>query len=319
MIHRLAVLLLAIACSVPGIARAQDEDGDLYPTGIDCDDTDPTINPAADEICDDGIDQNCAPDRCAVNPYTGIEDCFGWDLVSDVDGDGFGSAECGADPEDCDDDDPLVFPGASEVCNGEDDDCDGLLPPDEADGDQDGSTACGDDCDDANAQVGPDQSELGACADGLDNDCDGLVDDAEPDCQMPPQPRVEGRIEVDYLGPGTVATIDASGTTDPNPTDTLTFDWGLSTEREGVSLAADGALGVVTFAAPDDDPGPWAIRVTLWIDDGVWLVGPLVTVVAFYRPEEAPVDAGCAHGSGAASPSLLVLALLGMAAITRRR
>ncbi len=117
--------------------------------------------------------------------------------VIDLDGDGF------VEREDCDDGDASVFPGASERCNGHDDDCDGrvdasgdTLPagaPWYADADADGhgdpsrvGTACspppgavadGDDCDDAAAAVWPGAPEV---CDGIDQDCDGVVDDGAP-------------------------------------------------------------------------------------------------------------------------------------------
>ncbi|MEZ4464636.1 MAG: putative metal-binding motif-containing protein [bacterium] len=49
---------------------------------------------------------------------------------------------------DCDDADPALYPGADEVCDGADNDCDGHV--DEGfDQDADGTTTCGGDCDDA--------------------------------------------------------------------------------------------------------------------------------------------------------------------------
>jgi hypothetical protein len=105
-------------------------------------------------------------------------------LFPDADGDG------DADATDCDDADPTVFTGAPELCDGLDNDCDGVVPADESDTDADGQWPCGGDCDDAEPTV-----YLGApeACDAVDSDCDGsIVDefddfdgDLDPDCNDP--------------------------------------------------------------------------------------------------------------------------------------
>jgi hypothetical protein len=113
--------------------------------------------------------------------------------VDDADGDGFASSV------DCDDTDATVNPGASEVCNGVDDNCDaqvdeGLTTTFYADSDGDGygdpgepvdaceapsgAVADASDCDDADAAINPDAVEVCDSADA-DEDCDGLADDAD--------------------------------------------------------------------------------------------------------------------------------------------
>ena len=92
----------------------------------------------------------------------------------DLDGDGFTAPGL-----DCNDDDASVFPGAAEVCNGQDDDCDGTLPADEADTDEDGVGICQGDCDDEDPDTFPAATEI--IGDGVDQTCDGqetcFVDD----------------------------------------------------------------------------------------------------------------------------------------------
>ncbi len=90
------------------------------------------------------------------------------DPDDDADEDGFLASE------DCDDDEAATWPGAEERCDGEDNDCDGVIPADEADEDGDGNLVCGGDCDDADAELAVHWSEI--CDDGLDNDCDGDID-----------------------------------------------------------------------------------------------------------------------------------------------
>ena len=164
-------------------ALCDDVDGDGYPDvacgGDDCDDADPAINPAADELCN-GLDDDCDGDvdeDDAIDPLT-------WYL--DADGDGYGElsvVEEACDPpvdhvdngDDCDDGDAAVHPGAAEVCDGLDDDCDGEV--DEGfDLDGDGFTSCDGDCDDDDPGVHPGSDEY---CNGIDDDCDGVIDEED--------------------------------------------------------------------------------------------------------------------------------------------
>ena len=141
----------------------EDDDGDGWPVCVDCDDGNEASYPGAEEICD-GSDNDC----------NGVSDEF-WD----GDGDGVGDcAEWCLDPTvcitDCNDADHRIFPGAEEVCDTIDNDCD--LEIDEGfDEDGDGFLVCHGDCDDTDPEVYPWATE--AC-DGIDNDCNGIIDDS---------------------------------------------------------------------------------------------------------------------------------------------
>jgi len=91
--------------------------------------------------------------------------------VQDYDGDG---VLC---TEDCDDHDAARLPGAEELCDGVDSNCD-PTDLDESDADGDGFFACGD-CDDTDAGVSPDAVEI--CGNLIDEDCDG----EDLDCDTP--------------------------------------------------------------------------------------------------------------------------------------
>ncbi|MCO4745199.1 MAG: putative metal-binding motif-containing protein [Proteobacteria bacterium] len=101
-----------------------DHDGDGVIFSRDCDDSDATRYPGAEEIPADGIDQDC----------NGVEDCY-----VDRDNDTFGKNEIVAgndmdctnrigeadNPDDCDDSDDEIYPGApDEKGDGYDMDCD---------------------------------------------------------------------------------------------------------------------------------------------------------------------------------------------------
>ncbi len=93
------------------------------------------------------------------------------EVPEDLDGDGYSVAD-----GDCDDDDPYTYPGAPEIGDGADNDCDGEVDEDLDDGDDDddGYSEADGDCDDANAHVHPGATEV---ANHIDDDCDGLVDE----------------------------------------------------------------------------------------------------------------------------------------------
>ena len=89
---------------------------------------------------------------------------------SDIDDDGDGYTE---NDGDCDDTDATIYPGATDIEDGIDNDCDGEI--DEIfDMDGDGYTENDGDCDDTDATVYPGATEL---EDGFDNDCDGEIDE----------------------------------------------------------------------------------------------------------------------------------------------
>ena len=103
-----------------------DQDGDGYTNIIDCDDTDATIYPTAQERCDEK-DNDCN-DIIDDNPSIAE-----WYTDSDGDGFGTGSPQYGCPASDyaflggdCNDTDPLVHPEAIEIVNNDiDDDCTG--------------------------------------------------------------------------------------------------------------------------------------------------------------------------------------------------
>jgi hypothetical protein len=198
-----------------------DSDGDGYgdagssteacaaPSGFveddtDCDDSDATVNPGANERCDEQ-DNDC--DGLVDDDDSAVVGTTTWYV--DYDGDGYGGARLStaaceqpsgyvADASDCDDTDASAWPGAEEICDGADNDCDGTVDgatstdattwyaDSDGDGWGDGSAsavACTQpsghvaddgDCDDGDATVNPGATEL---CDGADDDCDGAVDE----------------------------------------------------------------------------------------------------------------------------------------------
>jgi hypothetical protein len=174
--------LLATACLTERAAqRGRDRDGDGHEAwqldGSDCDDDDPAVNPDQEEVCGNGVDDNC----------DGLVDDGGmgestWYLDADADGVAGSSPQVGcvvpigalpdlAGGVDCDDGDAGVSPNAQEIWyDGVDQNCDG----NDADADGDGVPgADGGDCDDNNPHVRPGVLEI--CNNGIDDNCDGSL------------------------------------------------------------------------------------------------------------------------------------------------
>ncbi len=133
----------------------------------DCDDSNPDINPGATEITLNGIDDNCNGiiDECLTDadcdgmvPYMCINGIcqIAITYYADADVDGYGNPDDSiisgeeapqgyvTDNTDCDDSNPDINPGATEISNNNlDDDCDGLI-------DEDPNCVPGNPCDDGN-------------------------------------------------------------------------------------------------------------------------------------------------------------------------
>lgn len=199
------------SCEAPD--NASDELGD-------CDDTNADISPGVDETCN-GLDDNC-DDLIDNDPVDGTaywpdedQDGYGGDEVTSCEPIE-GAASVGGD---CDDTLSEVNPGATEICNGIDDNCNGVIDSDAADattwyldGDSDGYgnpdetvVECdqpsqyvdnGDDCDDSDPNAYPGASEV--FDDGVDQDCDGS------DASSTPNP-------VDFTTPGESTFVVPAG------------------------------------------------------------------------------------------------------------
>jgi hypothetical protein len=113
---------------VAKISAPVDADGDGIPDSQDCNDNNAAVHPGAAEACN-GVDDNCDGQ---------VDEDVQITFYQDQDGDGYGRAAssqqaCTApsgyvtNNTDCNDTSAAIHPGATETCNGSDDNCNGAV------------------------------------------------------------------------------------------------------------------------------------------------------------------------------------------------
>jgi len=217
----------------------------------DCNDSNAAVNPAAPEVCGNGLDDNCDGQTDSGDNAVGCTPFF---MDGDHDGYGLAYSRCLCRPVepfsalqagDCNDAIAAIHPGAQEVCNQVDDNCDGSVDEQDASGctnfwydaDHDGygvgtprclcnaqgfyTAALPGDCDDTRYSVNPAAQEV---CNGRDDDCDGTVDDGvaspcggcQAVCTLPVGPGANG-------GPFDPTPENSSGV-NPDPNGYLVLD-----------------------------------------------------------------------------------------------
>ena len=262
-----------------------DADGDGYYSdvewmgGDDCDDSMSNVNLGVNEDCSTTYDDDCDTDTNDIDS----DACITW--YQDSDGDGHGNPgeyQCTCEErddyntlttDDCDDDSAVTYTGATELCDGDDNACDGTLDADEIDGDSDGYVDCtldvaaaawvdatitgGDDCDDTYASTNPGASEI---CDGDDNDCDSSLPTNETDDDG------DGYVECDP-DVSIAAWVDATITGGNDCDDTYADTWPGASE---ICDGDDNDCGGVLPTNETDDDGDGYVECTLAVSVGSW-------------------------------------------------
>jgi len=172
----------------PTVPNPGQTDIDADGFGDVCDNCRNVNNPSQTDSDKDGIGDTCdcgADGFCTAQQLCRLVGTPDPDCCTDADGDGYNTEGGACGPVDCNDANVNIHPGAPEICNGVDDDCDSLV--DEGfDADADGIADCFDNCPLA---ANPAQEDLDG--DGLGNLCDDDLDgdgiaNSEDNCPFAP-------------------------------------------------------------------------------------------------------------------------------------
>jgi hypothetical protein len=143
---------------------------------VDCNDRNAAVHPGAAEVCTDSLDNDCDGLIDVADPNA--VGCPPVCIDNDLDGYSVTGGTCG--PVDCNDNNPAINPGATDIANnGIDENCDGVdaVNTNTLDRDGDGYTPAAGDCNDNNAAVHPLAVDIPN--NGIDENCDG-VDTVDP-------------------------------------------------------------------------------------------------------------------------------------------
>jgi hypothetical protein len=305
-------ICIAGTCTFPQTCTDNDHDGYGNPGNAkcangpqtDCNDNNPAIHPGAtetcngaDDNCDGSIDngatcgtgQSCISGTCQNNPITSCTDADGDRYSVEANPNTCGN-KCGSQTclggGDCDDSDIIVHPGATETCNGVDDNCDGSVdngatcPANMICAGIQGciSTACASNekmsctipglngiCGQGQAgckingqwgscaQINNATSEV--CNNNLDDDCDGFTDCMDPNCESKSCGTEEVCIDNACMpsGPNTNC-IDVDHDGYGNPGD-LTCSNGVQTDCNDSNANAHPNMGEICNGLDDNCDG----------------------------------------------------------------
>jgi Putative metal-binding motif/FG-GAP repeat len=290
------------------------------------------INPGADEACN-GIDDNCNDilDGGAVDGSGNLEEDVDTSTTRafyvDADGDTYGDESSSVlsctqpdgyvlDDQDCDDSESVTYPGAEEVCDQLDNDCNGAVDDGattpatwyaDTDGDgfgddasttesceqPDGTVREGGDCDDGDSSSFPGAAEY---CDGTDHDCDGATNEDHA------LDALTWYNDGDEDGYGDAASTYTACTQPTGFTDDMTD----CDDGDGaVNPAADESCNGVDDDCDGSSDGDDAIDAATWYadGDGDGYGDAATTDVACTQPSGTVTDdTDCDDGDGAVNP-----------------